>query len=74
MALFLAVGYNQWHTSSLRVFGFEQIEILATGSKGEDADVGFDEIEVCKMYFQYHMVCILSITHDWLFLDSKNKL
>ena len=51
MALFLAVGYNQWHTSSLRVFGFEQIEILATGSKGEDADVGFDEIEVCKIFF-----------------------
>ena len=45
--IFSAWGLEQWHTYSLRVYSFEQVDIIATGSEKDNDDVGIDEIEVC---------------------------
>ena len=45
--MFLAWGYDVWHTYSLRVFNFERVDFVLTGADGTKDDVAIDEIEVC---------------------------
>ena len=47
--VFLAWGYDVWHTYSLRVFNFNGVDFGFTGADGMKDDAAIDEIEVRKI-------------------------